>query len=193
MITWIRNWVITIATAVIFITAVEMILPNNKMKKYVQFLLGLILISVVINPIIKIINNNTDVSAYIEKASQYFDDKKYEQNIEKYKQIDKENTLSVFKENIENETSKILKDKYPSMNYKVSANVKLDDNTNQALIQSVEVGVNDRTIEKVRKVSIGDSSVEGSNSVNIDTRDKIVSFLSEQLKINKEDIKIYKY
>ncbi|MCD3297735.1 stage III sporulation protein AF, partial [Clostridium botulinum] len=50
MIQSIRQWVISIATAIFFITAVEMILPNNSIKKYAKFVLGLILITVVINP-----------------------------------------------------------------------------------------------------------------------------------------------
>ena len=37
----------------IFMTAIEIIAPDNSMKKYIKFVLGLILISVMINPIIK--------------------------------------------------------------------------------------------------------------------------------------------
>ena len=43
MIGELRNWIISICTAVIFITAVEMIMPNNSFKKYAKFVLGLIL------------------------------------------------------------------------------------------------------------------------------------------------------
>jgi len=48
----INNFVITLVTTLIFITAIEIIGPDNSMKKYVKFVLGLILISVLLSPII---------------------------------------------------------------------------------------------------------------------------------------------
>lgn len=52
-----KNIVITLVTILIFISAVELISPNNKMKKYIQFILGLILITVILNPILQFISN----------------------------------------------------------------------------------------------------------------------------------------
>ena len=50
---YLNNFVITLVATIIFMTAVEIIAPDNSMKKYIKFVLGLILISVMINPIIK--------------------------------------------------------------------------------------------------------------------------------------------
>ena len=50
---YINNFVITLVATIIFMTAVEIISPDNSMKKYIKFVLGLILVSVMINPIIK--------------------------------------------------------------------------------------------------------------------------------------------
>ena len=50
---YINNFVITLVATMIFMTAVDIISPDNSMKKYIKFVLGLILISVMINPIIK--------------------------------------------------------------------------------------------------------------------------------------------
>ena len=50
---YINNFVITLVATMIFMTAVEIISPDNSMKKYIKFVLGLILISVMINPIVK--------------------------------------------------------------------------------------------------------------------------------------------
>lgn len=53
MIETLRAWIVNISTVVLFITAVEMLLPDNSLKKYSKFVLGLILITVLINPLIK--------------------------------------------------------------------------------------------------------------------------------------------
>ncbi len=61
-----KVWVTNITIAIFFITAVEMILPDNSMKKYAKFVLGLLLIVVIINPIIKIFDKDFNISAYSE-------------------------------------------------------------------------------------------------------------------------------
>ncbi len=55
-----NKFVITLVTILIFITAVEMIAPDNSMKKYLKFVLGLILITVILNPILTIILNGEE-------------------------------------------------------------------------------------------------------------------------------------
>ena len=44
-----------------------MILPDNNMKKYAKFVLGLILIVVIIKPIIKIFEKDFDFNSYLLK------------------------------------------------------------------------------------------------------------------------------
>ena len=50
---YLNNFIITLVATMIFMTSIEIIAPDNSMKKYIKFVLGLILISVMINPIIK--------------------------------------------------------------------------------------------------------------------------------------------
>ena len=49
-----------IAVMLVFISAVEIISPDNKMKKYISFVLGIIFIAVLINPIVKILNSKDE-------------------------------------------------------------------------------------------------------------------------------------
>ena len=58
MIEGLKVWVTNITIAIFFITAVEMILPDNSMRKYAKFVLGLMLIVVIINPIMKIFDKD---------------------------------------------------------------------------------------------------------------------------------------
>ena len=57
----VNNFVVTLVTTLIFITAVEILGPDNSMKKYVKFVLGLILISVLLSPIIKFFSKGEGV------------------------------------------------------------------------------------------------------------------------------------
>ena len=62
---YLNNFVITLVATIIFMTAVEIIAPDNSMKKYIKFVLGLILISVMINPIIKFFTIPPFIFSYI--------------------------------------------------------------------------------------------------------------------------------
>lgn len=194
MVLWIKNWVTTICVAVIFITAVELILPSDKFKKYVQFVMGIILIAVIINPIVKLVNSNEDVSSYISQASKYINNSVVETNVENYKKNNKEDTMNTFKLNIEDACTKMLKEKFPYSEYKVTAKVNYDKDTNEIDIMSLNVGVKDNKIVNINKVQIGDSSVsaDANKEVGSSTSVEIKKYLNDQLKLSKEKIQVYK-
>ncbi len=99
---YLRSWLIKICTAVFFITAIEMILPNNSFKKYSKFVLGLILITVFINPIVGLFNKNFDINSYSLKLSQQFEKNQNSNDMEKYKEENLNSTIEEFKLNLQN-------------------------------------------------------------------------------------------
>lgn len=191
MVEWIKNWVTTICIAVIFITAVELILPSDNFKKYVKFVMGLILIAVILNPLIQLVNKNSDVSVYINNANEYFDSASSNKDYEKYKNSDSENTLSTFKKNLENTCSKMLKDKFPESEYSVSAKVKYENN--KITIDSLVIKVNKSGIKTVDKIEINSNNKDKNNEkeLNNETSEKVKSYLVEQLKISKGIIHVF--
>ena len=56
-----KGFVITLVTTIIFMTAVELIAPDNSMKKYIKFILGLLLISVILTPIVAMLTKGESV------------------------------------------------------------------------------------------------------------------------------------
>lgn len=193
MLQWLKSWITNIAVAVFFITAVEMILPNNNIKKYGKFVLGLILITVILNPIIKIFNKNYDISNYAEKATASFNEVEYKRNFEDYKKKNKEETLNNFKINLQNQTKKKLEEKFPENSYEVAVNIFYDEEKENIEIKSMNIGVKSGKIEKIKKVSkinIGSNSIE--NKKNFEGEGKIKEFISSEFKIASKVIKVYK-
>lgn len=188
-----KGWIISICTTVFFITAVEMILPNNKMKKYAKFVLGLILITVLINPIIKLFDKNYDIDAYANQAATYFDEKGYENKLSDYKEESVKNTVNNFKVNLEKTCEKMLTDKYPNNNYKVEAKVSYDKESQSVVINHINVGVKDGKVEKVKKIEISTKGSYENNSTMNDERAKLLKdYLSKELKVSNEVIVVYK-
>ena len=57
MVTFLSSWVKNLSLALIVVSILEMILPNNKTKKYIKTIMGLYILFSIISPFIKNSNN----------------------------------------------------------------------------------------------------------------------------------------
>lgn len=187
-----KQWVVTICSIVIFITAVEIVLPKNNMKKYVNFVFGLILIAAILNPIIRIFNSKFDVGAYSEKISNYLDNQNTQNDLKKYENKEQQSTLDVFKSNLEEVCKQKLKDQFPSYTYQVSAEVAYSKDHTEVLIKSLNIEVEKNGVESVKKVNINlDKDMSQQQNVDADTK-SMKNFINNELKIPSDCIKVYK-
>lgn len=189
-----REWLITICTAIFFITAVEIVLPDNSTKKYAKFVLGLILITVFINPIIKLFDRNFDINTYTADVIQNFDKGKTENEFKQYQEKNLSSTLEVFKLNLQTSCEKKLKEKYPDSNYKVEADASYDSENGKIVIKDIKVGVKEGSIEKIKRIQIGGDvkSVNSTDNMDNEKSMDIKKYLSNELNISKDVIQIYK-
>ncbi|KOR26667.1 stage III sporulation protein AF [Clostridium sp. FAM 1755] len=195
MLQWLKEWITNIAVAVFFITAIEMLLPKNNIKKYGKFVLGLILITVILNPIIKIFNKDYNISQYAEKATASFNNMEYKNDFDKYKKKNREETLNNFKVNLETQTKKKLEEKFPENKYEVNVKIVYDEEKNNLEIKSMDVGVKDNKIEKIKKVSkinIGNNENGKEDKKTFEGEGKIKQFINSEFKVSSDVIKVYK-
>lgn len=189
---YLNNFIITLVATMIFMTSIELIAPDNSMKKYIKFVLGLILISVMINPIIKFFTGGEQ--EVINRIKRYEDmlnlgvtnEGESKEVIEKQKEA--------FKSNLNSNCDNLLKEKFSDKNFKsdIKCNINLSDMTYS--IDSLEVGVREngiRLVDKIR-INVNDESEEAvSNNEKIDNEEEIKNYLSELFKIPIEKIKLY--
>ena len=191
---YLNNFIITLVATMIFMTSIEIIAPDNSMKKYIKFVLGLILISVMINPIIKFFTGGEQ--EVINRIKRYEDmlnlgvtnEGESKEVIEKQKEA--------FKSNLNSNCDNLLKEKFSDKDFKsdIKCNINLSDMTYS--IDSLEVGVREngiRLVDKIR-INVNDESEEAvSNNEKIDNEGEIKNYLSELFKIPIEKIKLYSF
>ncbi|MGH4125669.1 MAG: stage III sporulation protein AF [Clostridium sp.] len=194
MIELLKAWVINITIAMFFITAVEMILPDNNMKKYAKFVLGLLLIVVIINPIIKIFNKNFDFYSYSKKATSYMESSTVVTDIQKYKDINILNTTENFKVNLEKQCIINLQEAYPENQYNADIDIVYDDKKAVFNINKIEIGIADKGVRNIRKIEINTKSVNASKRdiLQGEQGDKIKRLLSSKFKISASIVTVYK-
>ena len=68
---WIKQWAEGIIIAVIIATILEMLLPDNKNKKYITTVIGIYILFSIISPIIsKFTGKNINIEDYIKKSTE---------------------------------------------------------------------------------------------------------------------------
>jgi len=189
-----KVWVTNITIAIFFITAVEMILPDNNMKKYAKFVLGLILIVVIINPLIKIFNKDFNFNSYTSKATSLMEKSTVVTDIQKYKDINILNTTDNFKVNLEKQCIINLDEAFPENQYNADIEIIYDDKKAVFNIKSIEIGIADKGVKNIRKIEINTKSVTASkkNILQGEQGDKIKRLLSGKFKISGNIITVYK-
>ena len=117
-----KGLVTTLTSMLVFIGAIEIIAPDNKMKKYIKFILGLILITVILNPILNFISNGEEniLSTLSKYERSISNEEVYKENINVFnnKKNDNEAIKNTFIENFNKNSDKLLKDKFKNMTFK---------------------------------------------------------------------------
>ncbi|MBU3189153.1 stage III sporulation protein AF [Clostridium bowmanii] len=194
MINVLKVWITNITVAIFFITAVEMILPDNNMKKYAKFVLGLMLIVVIINPIMKIFNKDFDLYSYSSKATSYMESSTSVTDIKKYKDTNILNTTENFKKNLEAQCIINLQDAYPENQYNADIKINYDDKNKVFSINRVQIEIVEKGVKNIKKIEINTKSVNASkeNILDGEEGEKIKRLLSSKFKISSKIITVYK-
>lgn len=188
-----KEFVITLVTTMILITAVELIAPDNSMKKYLKFVLGLILIVVILNPILKFFNIGENelknsIGSYEKKLKEKESDNDI--NVDSNK-LREESFKNNFNKNCEN----MLKNEFKDMEFKCEVDCNVDFKGVKFDISSINVYIKDKKVKKVvnvEKVEI-DTSKESKKKENKNEEYKdVVNFLKSELEISENKINIYK-
>lgn len=166
MINFMSTWVKNLSLALVVISILEMLLPNNKTKKYVKVIMGLYVLFSIISPFIENQDkiNLSEFNSYIETS---------EDVVQTDSKIDQSSMDKRLNEIYEEELQKDIKRKIKNKGYEVES-CKID-----AHISQEDTGIEKITIRIARK--IGEEEKEDT------LEDKMVS---EIQKIQKVEVKV---
>ena len=191
-----KNIVITLVTILIFISAVELISPNNKMKKYIQFVLGLILVTVILNPILQFVSNgDKSVLDGIQSYEQVFAKNENKINLDNTKTFENDETKGDAKKkafiiNFNKNCDNLLKNKYENMTFKSDIDCDVDFTNITLNVKKLKIGVGENKINQIRKIVINNDVKSSAKEENKEYTE-IVNFVSSELNIPKEKIEVY--
>lgn len=204
MIEFLSSWAKGLGLAIVVVSILEMILPNNKTKKYIRMVMGVYILFTIISPFIK--NKQTiDVSNFeIEKYNNYVSTSEKTTQTSMDKRIEE-----LYIDKLEKDISKKVKEQgYDILNCEVEA--KLNDSEENSEISKIKLQVkknesnkvNDKLtlenkvveeIQKIRPINTNIVEREKSNKrekVTNEDKQKIKKFLMEEYGVKEKCLEI---
>lgn len=193
----IKKFIMNLSSILVFITAVEIIAPDNNMKKYIKFVLGLILIAFMINPIVYFASNGENiVTNKIEEFSENVSAK-----TDKKQSSSSDNKLmeNNFKNKFENNLEIVLSKQFKNSTFEcvLEGGVDFDImkfNTDKLYIyvdEAYDKNTGDiKEIEKVKKVEDINTNKEKTAEKNDKYLLEIKSFIAENVQVDEDKIVI---
>lgn len=190
-----KNIVINLVTVLIFISAVELIAPDNKMKKYIKFVLGLILITAILNPILKFVSSGeNNVIGNIKNYEEAFSSEENKINSDNsdtlIKDDKEESRKKAFINNFNKNCDNLLKNKFKDEDFKSEVDCDIDFANITFNVKKLKVGVVDNKINKVGKIVINNGDNSNTQEANEQYKE-IVNYISDELDIPKDKIEVY--
>lgn len=207
MVSFLSTWAEQIIVAVIIATIIEMILPSGNNKKYIKAIIGVYILFTIISPILgKITNIDLDNIDY----EKYFKELDTSQTISQ--SLTQNNDKSI-EEIYENNIKQDMKAKLKEQGYiveNIDLNIEFKNEVNYGKINSVNLSVykteeseetsensktNTITVDKVEKVTIGNTIKNTSNNQNKENikeseKNEIKKYISSIYEVTKKNIKI---
>ena len=187
---YIKSFIETLVTIIILFSAIELISPNNSMKKYIKFVLGLILIVVMLNPIIDFFTEGEDkiVSTIKEYENILSKDTKTSSDVAVSNEVE-----DVFIENLNKNSAAELAEAFPDYTFVCNIDCNIDLSNYSYNISHAKIGISTgkiQDVEKIEKVEISNDN-ETESKVYSDDEQKIVSYVSNMLGISEDKIEVY--
>ena len=177
MVNFLSSWVKNLSLAIIVVSILEMLLPNNKTKKYVKIVMGLYILFSIISPFIKNSDKlnfeNIDVFSYINEELAT-------SNVEVNQESMDKRLKEIYIEELENDITKKLKEKGYTIEYcKVDANISQENN---------DSGIKKITLKLDKKE---ETKTDENSKANENTTETIENkIVSEIQKIQKVEVKV---
>jgi stage III sporulation protein AF len=160
---FVKIWITNITVVIIFTMLLDILIPNNDMKKFVKVIMGLLIILVIIKPFLmaktfgyQFQNTMAVTAAYIGSAE--------EKNSNSIEAFQNNTALNIYKQRLSEKVTEIVKSRKELENRNVRVNVDIENDINKkdfGSLRSIEVFV-----EKDNEKAVQASAIE---PVNINT------------------------
>ena len=200
MIENLSSWAKGITLAVIVVSILEMLLPNNKIKKYIKMVMGVFILFNIISPFINANDlknlNEIDASKYVnENNKNYVEQKSMDERLEELyiEEIEKDIIKKVekkgYKVSMCKVDAKITKNEEETGITKIKLKVEKTGEVKQEENSSIENQIVTQ-VQKIKKVNTKKIEEDKETSLEKSDIQNLKQFLIEEYEVNEKCLEI---
>ena len=201
---FIREWVITIISVIIFVTFIEILIPNSNYKRYINVITGLLLIVVILTPLTKFINRQIDFEEEVLRIFNQLELSTAQNRINNIQYSNDEAVIELYKNKISQQVKSYIENNTEYIASEVFVEAEDKNSPQFGKITSLDITLRektgnvkpaDRTVEAVQiNVSVGENNnntVEASSILISSEEDLIKGDISDLYDVPKDNINIH--
>jgi stage III sporulation protein AF len=196
---FIKEWVTNIILFVLLATVVDMLLPNSSLQKYTKMVTGLLLITIILSPVLKLFTQDFEEAIGKINVFETAEDHNMENLIEiKKKEIQASTSAYILEEmavQLKTDAEKELIDQYGleiadvQLILDENAQSAFPENLQKVTVQLKQKDSEEEAVEVVSMVEINTNQPLPSSSETNESTD-IASLLAQKWNINEDSIEV---
>lgn len=198
----IREWIITIVSVIIFVTFVEILIPKSNNKRYINVVVGLLIMIVILNPLFYLFRGTINFEDNILQASNQMEYQTMQNRIDHNQYLQNEAVIELYKTQLAQQMQNRVENLSDYRMEKINLMVEEKDLENLGLIYQIDMTLKSNKISTTEKKEIepikidiainkNNNTVE-ADSIRIDNEEEIIKAdFSIYYSLPKDNINIY--
>jgi stage III sporulation protein AF len=195
---FLRDWVVNIVITMIFVTIVEIMMPGGSTRKYISLVIGLMVMLVIINPVLKLMAGDFDLGSRVYETSRSIALGDVNYRMGRLENSSREGVIRLYKNSLEQQIEKDIENKGLG---KVKAEVKIEERHDAqdfgsiTGIRVVITGTADKDtaegIEKVDRIKVKVGDETGQPGIHDGSmQQEIAKYLAGTYQLPEESIEV---
>ncbi|TCN22912.1 stage III sporulation protein AF [Mesobacillus foraminis] len=197
---FLKAWITNIILFILIATVIDMLLPNSSLQKYVKVVVGLLLISIILSPVMKLFTSDFETAiASLSKIQGSLENKNIENSIDSQKKEIQASQQAYILEQMAVQLKMDAEEELMEQHDMEIAGIQVKANeTDETLtpeslesitVEIAEPGGEEESVTAVKEIKIDTEQPLQSEQDAINT-DQVTSLLAEKWNVPKETIQI---
>jgi len=135
----VREWIVTILSIIIFVTFVEFLLPNNNHKRYINVIIGLMIMLVILRPLMGLVKGGATLGDNILQASNQMDVMTMQNRMDTMELANNETVTRLYKDNLKDQMKNRLEKQLGYQVHDLEIEIEEEDKENFGMIKGITI------------------------------------------------------
>ena len=198
-----REWIVTIISIIIFVTFIEILLPNSNHRRYISVIIGLLIMFVILKPLLGFVKNGSSLGEGIISASNQMEQMTLQNRVQKQQYSNTEMVVEIYKRDIKKQMITRLENQLGASVHDINLDIEEKDKENFGVIKGIYIvlkedgGQLDRNSSGIKDINVSVTISSKSNnkidndSILIGSRgEAIIDDFSRFYQVSKDNISV---